>query len=146
MNETCTFCGDDSIGPCPRKHLETIIVLPSEIKPGDIWKRRTDAKSYPVAKIWYDPAIDGYRLLTTTKKKFHIFYPELPELVRRLVQCGYPRCDLHCGKCMLYVDADERQAKIRGEDPDASADRERQKKAKRKKEAKKEGVSKPRRL
>jgi hypothetical protein len=94
MTETCTFCGDESIGPCPRKRLETIIVLPSEIRPGDIWKRRTDARSYPVAKIWAvtDPW-EGYRLLTTTKKKFDIFHPDLPELVRRVVKCGYPRCD-----------------------------------------------------
>jgi hypothetical protein len=113
-------------------------VLPSEIKPGDIWRRRVDGKTYVVAKIWLDDSIEGYRLVTNLKKKFHIFYPERPELVRRSVPCGWPRCDLHCGKCMLYRESDERQAKIRGEDPEASADRERQKKAKRKKDAKTE--------
>jgi len=131
----CTFCGEESIGPCKRKRLETIIVLPSEMKAGDIWKRRTDGRAYPIVRVWWDPKMDGYRVLTSNKKRFHIFYPELPELVRRSVECGWPRCDLHCGKCMLYVESDERQAKIRGEDPEASADRERQKKLKRKKDA-----------
>ena len=131
----CTFCGDPSIGPCTRKHLEWIIVLPSEVKPKDIYRNAVDGKTYVVARL--DPMeSDGFVLVTAQKKKLNIFYPELPVLVRRWVLCGWPRCDLHCGKCMLYRESDERQAMIRGDnDPAASAEREKMKKLKRKKEA-----------
>jgi hypothetical protein len=134
----CTFCGDLSTGPCTRKHLEWIIVLPSEIKEKDIWKSPVDnRKTYVVIDL--KPILDevdgieGYRVFTAQKRSFQIFYPELPVLVRRHVLCGWPRCEFHCGKCMLYRESDERQAMIRGEDPEESASREKQKKAKRKK-------------
>jgi len=141
----CTFCGDPSIGPCTRKHLEWIIVLPSEIKPKDVFKSPLDGRGYVVLSISRGPDSESY-LLQTARRSIGILYPELPVLVRRQVQCYWPRCELHCGKCMLYRESDERQAIIRGEDdPKASAEREQMKKLKRKKEAK-DSAPKRRRL
>lgn len=125
---TCTFCGDPAVELCTRKHLEWIIVLPLEVKAKDIWRSPLDGKIYSVTELQQvDP--DYFRLLTAQDKSFHIYHAQLPLLVRRSVPCGWPRCDLHCGKCMMYRESEER-AELLGIDREGSAVRERKTKKK----------------
>ena len=102
----CTYCGEPSIGLCEKLHLDWIIVLPTEIKPGDVWRNPVNEKLHAVksAKVFQD----GIIMLTKQGKHFHIEHLELPVLVRRMVPCMWPRCDLHCGKCLMYESQEQR--------------------------------------
>jgi len=120
----CTFCGDPATGLCERKHRQWTIVQPSEILAGDILMR-PDGTIYAVARVSLhkstarhrphfpatqpDP-LDEYIIETKQKRRFLILYPNLPVLVKRDVICGWPRCELHCGKCIgLAHDESERE-------------------------------------
>ena len=138
--KTCTFCGDPATESCTRKHLEWIIVLPSEIAPGDIWRYPIDGRSYAVASIEFDPELDGWRLTTAQKKAFYVLYANLPNLVKRLVPCGWPRCDLHCGKCMMYRESEDRR-ELLGIDKSETTSLKEKRKSKKRKDSQGQGYS-----
>jgi hypothetical protein len=106
----CSFCGDEATGICKRKHRDWTIISPSDLKPADILIR--DGKIYAVSKVRYDKRGDAFHVKTGQGRTFVICYPELPILVKRLVECGWPKCDLHCGKCMRYAESEERRERL----------------------------------
>ena len=71
---------------------------------------RHDGRTYSVLKVRF--ADDAFHVQTKQKTRFLIFYPELPILVKREIECGWPRCEFHCGKCMRYAEEDEQRAAL----------------------------------
>jgi hypothetical protein len=102
----CTFCGEPSIGLCEKLHLDWIIVLPRELKPGDVWKGPLCDKLYFIKTT--EMQEDGLSITTKQGRKYFIVHLELPLLVRRMVPCMWPRCEFHCGKCLMYESQEQR--------------------------------------
>jgi len=107
---SCTFCGDPATELCKKLHLDWIIVLPREIKPGDVWRQPVEEKLYSIktTKVFQD----GVVVQTKQGRKYYIAHLELPVLVRREVPCLWPRCDLHCGKCLMYETQEKRAEEL----------------------------------
>lgn len=114
MSQTCTYCGDPAISICKRLHLEWIIVLPREIKSGDIWKQPEREPLFLISKVSKRPSEDCVYIETRQGPRFRIPTLTLPVIVKRRVPCGWPRCELHCGKCLLYAEAEQRRDKLLG--------------------------------
>lgn len=111
----CTVCGDPAIGFCKRKHREVIVIPLGEIKKGDLLLRPSvNGKRYEmfaVEKIRPQRA-DGSIVIQTAQKLILMLFPELPILVKREVECGWPICDLHCGKCERYAEEERQRAEL----------------------------------
>ena len=79
---------------------------------------RPDGAMYGVTKVVRkiardgDPRDDEFRVYTSQKRTFLLLYPELPVLVKRDIPCGWPRCELHCGKCINYREEEDRRAEM----------------------------------
>lgn len=95
----CTFCGEPTDLLCTKLHLDWIIVLPKEMQPGDVWRSPIDEKLHVVKST--KPFQDGI-VMRTKSQHFYIGHLDLPVLVKRAVPCSWPRCEFHCGKCMMY--------------------------------------------
>jgi hypothetical protein len=110
-------------------HLEWIIVLPREIKPGDIWRRRSHGKIYGVQRVYLVTPENGgesfYVVVTKQGREFQVRHAELPELVRCRVRCDWPICEFHCGKCMRYRASEERKEHLMGLKPKKKRSRRR---------------------
>jgi len=109
--QSCEYCGDPIIGQCKTKHAEWIIVLPAEIRKSDTILRPLDGRMYQVLSVlpspdpsaWDDQEFK-FTIRTGQKVTFTIHCPELPVLVKRDIPCGWPRCDLHCVRCMRIAE------------------------------------------
>lgn len=108
--EVCAFCGDPIVESCTTKHREWIIVLPGELLRGDLLMRPRDQKIYQVVKV--SERDEMFTVSTGQKEKIILHFPALPVLVKRDVPCGWPRCELHCIKCMSYAAEEERRAEL----------------------------------
>lgn len=104
----CSYCGDPIVGQCKTKYSEWIVVLPREILRGDRIRCPLDAKKiYHVSKILItnERTDDEAVLVSTVEKRSCLIYcPDLPYIVKREVACGWPRCDLHCVRCMRIAE------------------------------------------
>lgn len=105
----CTFCGEPAIGPCSRKRPAWTIIQPGELQKDDLIMRH-DGRTYSVLRVTEKD--DAFHVQTKQKTRFLIFYPELPILVKREIECGWPRCEFHCGKCMRHAEEEERRAEL----------------------------------
>jgi hypothetical protein len=91
--------------------MEWIIVQLSDIQPGDLW-RHPDHQGllYLITKVFQRS--DSVILETGQARTFELRFLELPILVKRLVECGWPMCELHCGKCMRFAESETRRAEL----------------------------------
>jgi hypothetical protein len=113
--EVCEFCGDPIIEHCKVKHREWIIVLPREIEHGDLLMRPRDQKIYQVTSVREREEV--FTVSTGQAEKIVLHFPNLPVLVKRDRACGWPRCELHCMKCMSYAAEEECRAELLNEKP-----------------------------
>ena len=105
----CAVCGEPTVQLCKRKHLEWIIILPEELKKGDVLQH-WDGKIYAVTKTrWREEILT---VETGQRKTLSIGWPTLPILVKRQVVCGWPCCELHCYKCMTFAEQEQRREKL----------------------------------
>lgn len=105
----CPVCGDPAESICKRKHLEWTIILPGQLKKGDVI-HHWDDKKYAVLKVRWKGEIASIE--TGQRKTLSIGFPSLPILVRREQACGWPCCELHCYKCMGYAEQEQRRAEL----------------------------------
>lgn len=106
----CSFCGDPAIRLCKRKHREWIIVDRRDIKAGDLLRR--EEKIYRVAKVRIGE--NFVKVQTLQGLKFEFWHPDLPELVKRVVACGWACCEFHCHKCMRFAESEARRDRLLG--------------------------------
>ena len=125
---------------------------PREIEKGDLLMR-PDGAIYAVTSLKCkvvdgDPSCDEYIVGTAQKRRFLILYPTLPVLVKREVICGWPRCEVHCGKCMSLAEEEETRAQLlqsaNAVKPQAAKEREEERKHKNRKERKRSAPLKER--
>ena len=120
--ECCSVCLDPSVALCSRLHREVIVIRLADLKTGDLLLR-------PEGKLWHTFLVvritkrkDGTTTVATGQRKdFELLFPELPILVKREVRCNWPRCELHCGKCMRYAEEEQRRDELLQRDTQRAA-------------------------
>ena len=106
---TCSVCGEPALSTCPRIHREWTIIRPAELERDDILLR-PDGTIYQVLSFVQNG--DEFLVRTGQRKHFVILYAELPILVKRPIVCGWPRCELHCGKCFRYSEEEQNRERL----------------------------------